>query len=78
MMDHALNDARDAHTKTHEWINSLIVAGVSEQAAVTGALQALIERVLLSSDAPKTARFLRHHARQIEKGGDELIKALKG
>lgn len=76
MTEQDLTEAREVHQQAHSWIDTMLVAGISEGVAVTGTLQALIERALLSGGTPKTAKWLRDQARQVEKTGDELLAAL--
>lgn len=73
-----LNDAAEIRGKTHDWINTLLVSGVSETAAVTGAMMALSERALVTSGAEAAAAWLEGQARLIRDQGPALLKALKG
>lgn len=77
-MNEKINDARDVREKAHLWVNTMITAGITEQAAVVGAMQALVERALLQGGSEKTAGWLRDQATQIETYGDELLRLLRG
>lgn len=72
-----LQDARDVRDQAHHWVNTMLAAGIAEQAAVVGAMQALIERALISGGSDKTANWLRSQATQIELHGDELVRMLQ-
>ena len=78
MTEHDLTEAHAVRQKTHEWIATMETAGISEAVIVTAAMQALIERALVSGGPHKTAKWLRSQARQTEKHGQELIDALRG
>ncbi|GAA4643967.1 hypothetical protein GCM10023115_19270 [Pontixanthobacter gangjinensis] len=75
MQNDQLSEARQVNNQTHAWLDSLLTSGVSEAAAVTGMMNALVERALVNGGTPKTAKWLRGQARQIEKNGDALIEA---
>lgn len=76
MLNTQLQDAREVHAKAHDLVNTLVASGISEQAAVVGTFQALVERVLLAGGTKETARWLRDQAGQVEKTGDEFLRAL--
>jgi hypothetical protein len=61
-----LDEARDLHRKAHDWIDNLLVAGVSESAAVTALVVAATDRVMLAGGPGKAADWLRGHADNIE------------
>ncbi len=73
--EETLIEARQINQQTHAWMDSLLTAGVSEAAAVTGAMNALIERALVSGGPEKTAKWLRGQARYTERHGGDLIAA---
>lgn len=75
MTDQNLAEAKAIHQQTHAWLDSLLTSGVDEAAAVTGIMNAFTERALVNGGTPKTAKWLRNQARQIEKHGDALIAA---
>ena len=75
--DDKLQDARDVRDQAHQWVNTMLAAGIAEQAAVVGAMQALIERALISGGSEKTANWLRGQAAQIEMHGDDLLRMLR-
>jgi hypothetical protein len=61
-----LDETRELHAKAHAWIDSLLVAGVGENAAVTALLVAATDRVLLAAGPTAAADWLRGHADNIE------------
>ena len=61
-----LDEARELHAKAHAWIDSLLVAGVTENAVVTALLVAATDRVLMAGGPAKAADWLRGHADNIE------------
>ncbi|WP_230280717.1 hypothetical protein [Croceicoccus sp. Ery15] len=75
--DEKLQDAHEVREKAHNWVNTMVAAGISEQAAVIGAMQALVERALLQGGSKKTANWLRNQAMQIDVHGDELLRMFK-
>jgi hypothetical protein len=70
-------DMLDLRTKAQAWIDSLLVAGMSEAAAVAAIHLSLVERALVSGGVAKTATWLRAQAKQVEVNGPALLKELK-
>ena len=76
-MTQALDDAREVHAKTHEWINGLATAGIAPGVTLIAAYQALNERMLIEAGVEPTKAWLRKQADQLDEHGEELLAALK-
>lgn len=67
----------DLRAKTQAWIDSLIVSGMAENAAVSAMHMSLIERALVRGGVDETARWLRGMAAMVEANGGELLTELR-
>lgn len=76
-MTQALDDARQVHAKTSEWIDGLALAGIAPGITLIAAYQALNERMLLEVGIEPTQTWLRRQADQLDEHGEELLAALK-
>ena len=76
-MTQALDDAREVHAKTHEWIEGLSTAGIPPAVTLIAAYQALNERMLLEVGVEQTKTWLRKQAEQLDQHGEELLSALR-
>lgn len=76
-MTQALDDARQVHAKTNEWIDGLALAGIAPGITLIAAYQALNERMLLEVGIEPTQTWLRRQADQLDEHGEELLSALK-
>jgi hypothetical protein len=70
-------DMLDVRTKTQAWIDSILVAGMAEDAAVSAIHMSLIERALVRGGVQQTAGWLRGMARMVEQQGPALLTVLK-
>lgn len=72
-----MNDLVLMQRQMHEYLNTLVISGYDDNTVCTAMIIAASERVLLASSATRTAAWLRGHALNIEKHGNELIEAHK-
>jgi hypothetical protein len=63
--------------KTQAWIDDLLIAGMSQNAASAAIHQALIERALVTGGVPATASWLRGMAKHVEIHGPALLAELR-
>lgn len=62
----------DLARKAHEFINSLMVAGIDERVAVVTIGNTLVERVARTSGAAGAAHWLRSLAKLVDDNGDAI------
>lgn len=77
-MTEELRETAELLLKAHGWIDSLIVAGVTERAAVTALMVAATERSLKAGGTDATAHWLEAQAAQVRQSGEEWLKVLAG
>lgn len=73
-MSTEFNDSIELLGKTHSWIDSLIVAGVSERAASAAIMVAVTERALRASGPERTAEWIEGQADLIRRFGEAWLK----
>lgn len=61
----------------HDYLGTLISSGIEPNVAVTAAVIAATERVLVASTPTQTAAWLRGHALLVEKHGQKMLSALR-
>lgn len=66
----------DVLKRTHAWIDSLQIAGLSEHVIVTSIHTALVERALRAAGVAKTAEWLQSQADMTAAVGHELLAAM--
>lgn len=73
-----VDEMRDLVATTHRWIDSMVVAGIPENAAVSPILIALVERHLRASGSVlATAAWLEGQARLLRAVGPELLRDIR-
>lgn len=75
-MNDQIKDAKAVATRAQEWINAMQIAGMTENAIVTGLLQAITERALRAGGVERTSRWLRNHADFVDMAGPDLLREL--
>jgi hypothetical protein len=67
----------DLRAKTQAWIDDLLIAGMSQNAASAAIHQALVERSLVTGGVAATAHWLRAMAKHTEIHGPALLAELR-
>lgn len=67
----------EVRAKAQSWIDSMIVAGVSENASVSAIHLALVERLLASGGVEGAIHWLRGQIDLVEKHGPTLLVELR-
>lgn len=73
-MSDELKDAQALLLKAHEWMDALIVSGMSERAVSTALMTATTERALRSGGTAATAAWFDGQAERVRTFGDDWIK----
>lgn len=70
-------DMLDLRQQTQAWIDSLLVAGMAENAVVTAIHLSLIERALARGGVEQTVDWLQGMAAMVENKGPALLAELR-
>lgn len=72
-----LQDMFQLRAKAQAWIDSLVIAGIPENACVSAIHLALIERALVAGGVDQTVTWLRSMSAMIEGSGAALLVELR-